>query len=182
MNYLFKMQQQQQQQQQQSQQQQQQQQQNMILKATPQQQINAALAAAIKKINATSATNITKLNTLVTKATTSETNAKKSENAAALTAASLSAMVTQINTLASKMDLATADIVDLETLTTNMKTISDSHSVDLVSIKPAIDTVFKFFFHLPAAKVQLDSNFKPVDPTTLSSIPTYFPSHVTYVP
>ena len=80
------------------------------------------------------------------------------------------------------MDLATADIVDLETLTTNMKTISDSHSVDLVSIKPAIDTVFKFFFHLPASEVKLDSNFKPVDPTTLSSIPTYFPSHVTYVP
>ena len=153
------------------------------VKLTPTEiKINDALAAALKTITTTSNTNIKKLNSLVTVAATSASKAKVSEKNAALTAKSLAKMITTINDLVKQMDTSNADISDLQTVVSNMRTISDNHSGELLLIKDSIDELFLFFFHKAPLDVDISDEFKPVDPTTLLPIPSYILDSSTYVP
>jgi hypothetical protein len=154
-------------------------------KPTPQEkQITAALNTALKKINTTTTTNITTLNKLVSTAQVSATNADTSAKIASAEAASLTAMVTTINDLVSKMDLANVDIDKLQVVCNNLQTVSGMHSNDLYLLNSSIDILFKFFFHRASSSgIVLDtSNFKIVDTATKTFIPTYLSDHVTYVP
>ena len=161
-------------------------------KPTPQEkQITAALNTALKKINTTTTTNITKLNGLVSTAQVSATTAQgaaatadASAKIASAEAASLTAMVTTIDDLVSKMNLANVDIDSLQVICNNIQTLSGMHSNDLYLLNSSIDILFKFFFHRSSSSgIVLDtSNFKIVDNTTKAFIPTYLSDHVTYVP
>ena len=154
-------------------------------KPTPQEkQITAALNTALKKINTTTTTNITKLNGLVSTAQGAAATADASAKIASAEAASLTAMVTTIDDLVSKMNLANVDIDSLQVICNNIQTLSGMHSNDLYLLNSSIDILFKFFFHRSSSSgIVLDtSNFKIVDTATKAFIPTYLSDHVTYVP
>ena len=156
-----------------------------ILTATNQEkQITAALNTAIKKITTTTNTSVKTINNLVSTAKVSAANADTSAKIASAEAASLTAMVTTINDLVSKMNLANVDIDSLQVVCNNIQTISGMHSNDLYLLNGSIDILFKFFFHRASSSgIKLDlTDFKIVDTATNVVIPTYLPTHVTYVP
>ena len=173
--------------------------QRLTAKQTPQEaKITAALTTALKQINTTANANIKKLNTLVSSASISATNAKTSatnaaEDAtnaetsaanAAEDAATIAAFVATIDDLVSKMDLANVDIDKLQFVCNNLQTVSGLHSNNLLLLDNSIETLFKFFFHRKSSSgIKIDdSTFKMVDSSTLSPIPSYLPSGAVYVP
>lgn len=152
-------------------------------KLTPsQRQIASALSSALSKINTTTSTNIKTLNSLVSTASASAANADASAKIASEKAKDLTAMIATINDLVSKMDLANVDIDSLQKVCNNIQTISGMHGNNLYLLNSSIDILFNFFFHRASnSGIKLDlSGFKIVD-TENVVIPTYLPTHVTYV-